>query len=130
MWNERLKLAAYCPLCGSRSLREAQLLGGTGETQLFHVTCKRCAASVLTLTLVRASGAGAVGLVTDLSADDAVRFVRTPAISTNDALQFHTFLKASPLSAWVPLPSVRRRTSSTKRCPAPKRRVTRGRSAT
>lgn len=129
MWNERLKLAAYCPLCGSRSLRDAQLLGGNGETQLLHVTCKRCATSVLTLTLVRASGAGAVGLVTDLSADDVVRFVRAPAVSTNDALQLHTFLNVSPVSAWVSMPSVRRPVSS-KRHSVPKRRVARGRSNT
>lgn len=129
MWNERLKLAAYCPLCGSRSLREAQLLGGNGDTQLLHVTCKRCAASVLTLTLVRSSGAGAVGLVTDLSAEDAVRFVRAPAVSTDDALHLHAFLAVSPLSSWVSMPPARRPASS-KRYSAPKRRVTRGRSTT
>lgn len=102
MWNERLKLASYCPLCGASSARmELRPLGTAGEAHLLHATCGRCQAHVLTLTLVAASASGAVGLVTDLSADDVVRAAALPPISTDDVLRAHTLL-ATPVNTWIP----------------------------
>ncbi len=102
MWNDRLKLVAFCPLCGSRSSKiDACVLGGEGETQLLHVTCRRCSTHILTLTMVGQAGAGAVGLVTDLSAEDAIRLSQTQAISTNDILHMHGLLGGS-LASWLP----------------------------
>lgn len=99
---DRQKLAAYCPLCGAKPVRvDARVLGESGDAQLVHATCRRCAASMLTLTLVRPGSAGAVGLVTDLSAEDAIRFAHGPAVSTNDVLRVHECVKA-PLSSWIP----------------------------
>lgn len=106
MPDDRLKLAAYCPLCGARPVQvETRVLGGKNDAQLLHVTCRRCAAQMLTLTLVTASSSGAVGLITDLSAEDAVRFVRLPAISADQVLEIHQWL-VSPTFSWEVLPEI------------------------
>lgn len=101
MWNERLKLASYCPLCGAQSARmDLRLLGTSGEAQLLHATCGRCLAQVLTLTLVSSTASGAVGLVTDLSADDVMRAATLPALSTDDVLRTHALLSGLAES-WI-----------------------------
>ncbi len=101
MWNERLKLASYCPLCGAQSARmELRPLGTAGDTQLLHATCGKCAAQVLTLTVVSSTSSGAVGLVTDLSADDVLRASGLPVIHTDDVLRVHALLD-TPAEAWI-----------------------------
>ncbi len=101
MWNERLKLASYCPLCGSPSVHmNLRPLGAFGDTHLLHATCGRCAAQVLTLTLVSSTASGAVGLVTDLSADDVLRASVLPVVDTDDVLRVHTML-STPAENWI-----------------------------
>lgn len=101
MWNERLKLASYCPLCGAQSARiDLRPLGTSGETQLLHATCGRCLTQVLTLTLVSSTASGAVGLVTDLSAEDVMRAATLPTLNTDDVLQTHTLLSC-PAESWI-----------------------------
>lgn len=120
MRDERLKLVSYCPLCGARPVHvDARVLGGETDTQLMHVTCRRCAAHMLALTLVTPGSVGAVGLVTDLNADDAVRFARAPAISADDALRVHAVLDALRPAAWIPQPLSASRPAA--RRPAPKK---------
>lgn len=129
MWNERLKLASYCPICGSQSSRmEIRSLGSAGDTQLLHATCRRCSSKVLALTLVASAASGSVGLVTDLSADDVLRAAGNPPLTEDDVLRAHALL-ATSAEAWiskVPVPSAvvsapRRRTPARKPLKASRR---------
>ncbi len=101
LWNERLKLVSYCPLCETRSRpSEARLVGEDGETHLLHVTCRKCQGSVLALVFVNRVGASSVGVVTDLLYEDVIRFGQTRAVSVDDVLEMHELL-GRPLSEWL-----------------------------
>lgn len=91
-WNEGLKLISFCPVCETRyNPMGAHVLGQEGDTQLVHVRCRKCQNSILALVLVNQSGASSVGLVTDLSYDDVLRFKNSRAISIDDVVEAHTF---------------------------------------
>jgi len=98
MSAEHLKLVAYCPLCETRSNPvDARLLGTDGDTQLMHVTCRKCGSACLSLVLVSRVGASSVGLVTDLTYDDVMRFRRAQTVGIDDVIETHAFLEGD---AW------------------------------
>lgn len=97
-WNEGLKLVSYCPVCETRYLpMEARLLGRDGETYLLHVQCRKCQHSILAYVLVNHVGASSVGLLTDLSHDDAVLFSSQGNVCVNDVIESHTLFQGD---AW------------------------------
>ncbi len=125
MWDERLKLAAYCPACGSSSSRmEVRPLGAAGDAQLLHATCRRCACKTLVLTVAGPSAAGAVGLATDLTAEEIAPSAGRQAVSADDVLAAHA-LAGRPPASWLPMPKEQppaaRRTA--RRAPAAQKRV-------
>ncbi|PJA45678.1 hypothetical protein CO174_01960 [Candidatus Uhrbacteria bacterium CG_4_9_14_3_um_filter_50_9] len=94
LWNEGLKLVSYCPVCETRyNPMEAQLLGQDGETHLLHVQCRTCHNSILALVLVNPSGASSVGLLTDLSYEDVMRFRGNGSVTVNDVIDTHKHLE-------------------------------------
>ena len=94
LWNEGLKLVSYCPVCETRyNPMEAQVLGQDGETHLLHVKCRKCSNSILALVLVNQAGASSVGLLTDLSYEDVIRFRSNVNVSINDVIDVHTYLE-------------------------------------
>ena len=72
---------------------EARVLGEEGETHLLHVRCRSCSNAMLALVLVTKAGVSSVGLVTDLSYDDVVRFQSSPKVSVDDVLDLHKMLE-------------------------------------
>ena len=89
-WNDGIKLVSFCPLCESRSSKtQARLLGQEGETRLLHVKCKKCSNSMLALVFASSDGMSSVGLVTDLSYDDAIRFKEGDPVYIDDIISLH-----------------------------------------
>ncbi len=72
---------------------EAQVLGEDGDTHLLHVRCRRCANAMLALVLVTKAGVSSVGLVTDLSFDDVVKFQSGGSVSIDDVMTVHQGLE-------------------------------------
>lgn len=92
-WDEELKLVSFCPVCETRyNPMEARVLGKQGETHLIHVQCRKCQNSILALVLVNHVGASSVGLVTDLTYEDVVRFRCAPCVSIDDVIDVHDLL--------------------------------------
>lgn len=101
VWNESLKLISYCPLCETRYRPvSAQMLGEEEETHLLYLTCGKCGSSLLALVLVNTVGASSVGLITDLSFDDVIRFKTARRVTTNDVIAVHELLEREGLSAF------------------------------
>ena len=94
IWNEGLRLVSYCPVCETRyNPMQARMLGQDGETHLLHVQCRKCHNSILALVLVNQVGASSVGLLTDLTYDDVIRFRSQSPVSIDDVIETHTFLE-------------------------------------
>lgn len=97
-WHDSLRIVSYCPLCEAEfNPMEARVLGENGETHLLHVRCKNCGNALLALVLVTKSGVSSVGLVTDLSYDDVMKFQAGQKVSVDDVLAVHDSLESGAL---------------------------------
>lgn len=69
------------------------MLGTQGQTHLLHVNCKKCQNSIIALVLVNQVGASSVGLLTDLSYDDVLRFREDREIHIDDVMATHAWME-------------------------------------
>ena len=94
-YQDGLRMISYCPLCeASYNPMEARILGEKEDGHLLHIRCKKCWNSILALVMVSNVGVSSVGLVTDLTFDDVVRFRQAPAeVTVDDVLSIHELLE-------------------------------------
>ncbi len=87
------KLLTHCPLCDAAYADgSVRPLGESGAMRLYHLTCPSCAHAVLAVILENATGVSSIGLVTDLEAQDALRFRDVAPIGSNDCVKAHEVL--------------------------------------
>lgn len=72
---------------------EARVLDENADASLVHVRCKECRNAMLTLVQMTKAGVSSVGLVTDLSYDDVVKFKEEGSISIDDVMGVHQGLQ-------------------------------------
>lgn len=91
--NEILRLISYCPLCESQTkpLR-ARVLEERADGNLIHVQCANCRSSMLALVMNSPLGVTSIGLVTDLTSDDVLRFKDNLGLEADDVLAVHQLL--------------------------------------
>jgi hypothetical protein len=89
IWNGLIS-SSQCAFCSS-SLEplEAKLLDDRGERKLIHVNCRRCEHSMLAIVSVSEKGIFSIGMLTDCSPDDAMRFKSAGPISSDEVLHAH-----------------------------------------
>ncbi|MBI5466144.1 MAG: hypothetical protein HY974_02565 [Candidatus Kerfeldbacteria bacterium] len=93
---EVLRLISYCPLCeAAYSPLQARVLEEREDAHLLHIQCSHCHSSIVALVLSSAIGITSVGLVTDLTGDDVLRFKDAEALNTDEVLSFHHLLYPS-----------------------------------
>ena len=93
-WHDGLRIVSYCPLCEAEfNPMEARVLGEEGETHLVHVRCRSCLNAILALVLITKAGVSSVGLVTDLSYEDVIRFKTGAKVSVDDILEVHKLME-------------------------------------
>ena len=89
-------LVSYCPLCNvSFSPHRAAVVGEEGDSQLLHITCNRCASSIVLLLLIGDIGVSSVGLVTDLTEGEVMRFKSSAIVSSDDLIDLHQHLQVA-----------------------------------
>lgn len=83
-------LLAACPLCAaSYDPHRARVLGKRGEERLLHVACGGCGHAMLAFVAVTPAGVSSIGLITDLSYEDARRFRDAQPVSADHVLAAH-----------------------------------------
>lgn len=88
------RLLTTCPLCkASYKPAQALVLDERGGRHLLHIECGKCGNSVLALFLSGAGGASSVGVVTDLTGADVIRFKDAYSVSPDDVISLHESLK-------------------------------------
>lgn len=91
--GEVLKLLSYCPLCESNyNPLRAKVLEEKDEAHLLHIQCSNCGGSVVALLFTSGAGPTSIGLVTDLTSDDVLRFKDQTTVKTDEVISFHQFL--------------------------------------
>ncbi|MBM3204661.1 hypothetical protein FJZ48_01615 [Candidatus Uhrbacteria bacterium] len=92
--NNPSRILTQCPVCQAPYVDERiRLLGARGPTQLFHCSCQQCHHAVIALVLENGGWVSSVGLVTDLEAEDALRFQSVSTLTTDECIQFHQVLE-------------------------------------
>ena len=103
---DEMRLVSYCPVCETRSnAMQARMLGQAGETHLLHIQCQKCHNAFLSLVAVNQDGASSIGLLTDLSFEDVVRFHEQKAVSVDDVISAHEFLENGNWTSWFGKPA-------------------------
>ena len=97
---DNLRLISYCPLCNAHyNPGEAKVLDEKNGAHLIHVECKSCRSSIVAVIITGGIGISSVGLITDLTSHDVLRFKDSASITDDDVIQAYTLLQANDLSA-------------------------------
>jgi transcription elongation factor Elf1 len=91
---ENLKALVHCPVC-SKEYRPAKilLLDQEDKRSTLHLTCEHCGASTLVYVSMSPVGVVSMGVLTDLEQGEARRLFKGEAISGDEVLTVHQFLK-------------------------------------
>lgn len=90
-----MKILNHCPFCGaSAEEMDIKLLKKMMDREIIHVHCAACRGSIIALLMTSGPGVASIGLVTDLSFDDMVKFINNREISLDDVLGMHELLKS------------------------------------
>lgn len=90
LFNDGSSLVTHCPVCNLRyDPVEARVLEESDNAHLFYIRCRHCQAAVLAVVTVSSSGISSVGLVTDLTSDDVIRFKSAKPITCDDVIEVH-----------------------------------------
>ncbi|MBU0706904.1 hypothetical protein KKG41_00855 [Patescibacteria group bacterium] len=91
--NEGIRLISYCPLCNTQyNPLSAKVLEEKDDAHLVHINCKKCNSSIVALILSSALGVSSVGLLTDLSGEDALRFKKSSRVNDDDVINLYSLL--------------------------------------
>jgi hypothetical protein len=89
-----LGLMKQCPLCKVEyKMDTVKLVEEREGAHLVHITCSECGNAVLALIVISQLGMSSVGVITDLTFGDSVKFLPKPSISEDDLLNFHEILE-------------------------------------
>lgn len=84
------KLVALCPICQAQPQQlRTSVLFESNQAEYVHINCGSCQGSVVALLFSTGPLISSIGLITDLSQQDAVKFQRSKAISEDDIIGLH-----------------------------------------
>ncbi len=85
-------MISFCPICQAKQdAVEVKILETTDLARLLHLHCKKCEAGILALVVVSPAGLNSVGMITDLSAAEVVKFKDDNDLTVDEVLSFHEF---------------------------------------
>lgn len=94
--QDQLKIISNCPVCDSRNFpSQIKILQERENSHLLYVQCRRCKSRVLVLITAHPNGISSIGLLTDLSSDEVIKFSTQEPINHDDVLEFYEQLYAA-----------------------------------
>lgn len=92
--NSGSSIIARCPVCNLKyDPVEARILEEKQNVHLAYIKCYNCQAAILALIMNNGMGITSVGLITDLSADEVIKFKSKSTINSNDVIEIHQLLE-------------------------------------
>lgn len=101
--SEGLKVISACPLCNVHyTPLQAHVIDAREDAHLLHLECRNCGCAVVAAIRSEQLGVSSIGLLTDLTSDDVVRFKDTAAVlEVDDVIELHDRLASTPASLVV-----------------------------
>ena len=92
--NSLFQIPETCPSCGGKyNGARASIIKSDGNSMIVHITCEECQTSILSNVSVSNIGVMAVGMLTDLSADDLGMFKGRGAVSLDEVIEMHEYFE-------------------------------------
>ena len=86
---EPSRILTQCPAChATYGQGTICILGEEGMTRLVHCTCAECGRAMMAVILEASGFVSSVGVVTDLEAEDAVRFRDVAPLQIDECIRF------------------------------------------
>lgn len=91
---EPLKIITNCPVCGVKlNTISAKVIDEKEDAKIVHVQCKKCGSCCIALIYNAGGGVASVGLLTDATADDVMRFKGSRNVTCDDVIEIYNFLE-------------------------------------
>ncbi len=91
---DNLRLISYCPMCNTHyNPNEARILEQKDGAHLIHVECRRCYSSIVAVVITGGIGISSVGLITDLTAEDVLRFKNQESVTEDNVIEAYEYFK-------------------------------------
>lgn len=88
-----MKIVGKCPICSAEYKTEhARLFAKKESANLVHICCGKCQSSMLFMIMIMGQGLSSVGMVTDLSFEDASRLYSAREITLDEVLEGHDLI--------------------------------------
>lgn len=89
-----MRVVQVCPVCQTSYYPwQAQVLEERQEAHLIYVECHKCGSGQVALIITSAVGVSTLGLVTDLTPGDVVKFTSSDQVSVDDVMEIHQLLE-------------------------------------
>lgn len=72
---------------------KTQVIDENEEAHLLHMQCGKCGSAVVAVVVHASNGLNSVGMLTDLTYDDVIKFRSAAPIEIDDTLAFYEALK-------------------------------------
>ena len=92
--TNNLELLAKCPVCNKkRGQTKMLVLDEKNNQTVFHLTCDSCKTSALVFVSEEQMGVVSLGMLTDLSANEAVGLFKGRPVSSDQVIKTYELLK-------------------------------------
>ena len=99
LFNDNPTLITHCSVCSLRyEPLEANILEEGENAHLIYIRCRRCQTSIIAILTAGSLGISSVGLITDLSGDDVLKFKSAKPINCDQVIEAHQFLVKEKIS--------------------------------
>ncbi len=91
--DEKMQFVLKCPFCNTSYRAEsAEIIDEEDDSLLVYLSCPKCLSSIIAVVNIGSMGVTSLGLVTDMTKDDIIRFKRGKKVSGNDILNIYETL--------------------------------------
>ncbi len=92
-FDEQLRIINQCPICDTKfNVRQSRILEDREDSHLVYLNCRKCFNSVVALIQFGLHGISSIGMVTDLTYEDVIRFKDGDKVNFDDVLVAHEAL--------------------------------------
>lgn len=93
-FKSTVKFIGRCPICSAEYKQEAaRFFAEQDSSRLLHITCEECQSHFIAMVVIAGQGISSVGMITDLNYEDTLRLYRQPAVTLDEVINYHEFLK-------------------------------------
>lgn len=95
-WQEALKIISRCPVCNQQYVADqAKIFAKQEGARMAHFTCGSCHSAFVAMIVFVGHGLSSLGMVTDLSFEDAERLHKAEPISVDELIEGRQYIQSS-----------------------------------